>query len=254
MQGAEVKYREKRVLVIPDMHAPYHDKTVWKTILRALDCLEDGDEIVFIGDFADYYRVSRYFKDADRMDFEKELAVVNKMLDKVQEFSYERDVDVTFLEGNHENRLARYVQEHAPDIHSIVPGTNELLYITDRDWKFFQYTEVYKVGKMSFVHDVGRAGKNADKQSLVDFGGNLCFGHTHRGSVVYMGTTRGEQHVCLNVGWGGDVSSLDYKPKHKALREWQHGFGIVDFDSRGNCYAQFIPIVNKKCFVDGIQY
>lgn len=245
-----MKKISKRVLVIPDMHFPYHDMTVWKLILKACATLGKGDEVVIIGDFADFYRVSSHSKAPGRLSFEEELDSVNGGLDDLEAVQKRRGFRVTYVEGNHEYRLERYLTEKAPDLFGLVK-CRKLFRISERGWKYVGYRKGYKVGKMYFTHDMGRSGKNAAMQSLQDYGGNLCIGHTHRGAVVYAGTVRGDTHVCLNVGWGGDLSQIDYMHEKKALREWQHGFGIVDFDARGNCLAQFIPVINKSVCFDG---
>lgn len=240
-----------RVFVIPDMHVPYHDVRVWRLMLAAIrTTLSKGDKVIIIGDFADFYRVSFHAKAPHRQSFETEIEAVYRELDALYDICTKKGIDVVYLEGNHEHRLERYLVDKAPDLFGLV-SCADLFDVQDRGWIWRPYRSHYRVGKMHYTHDVGRAGKQAAAQSLADFGGNLTFGHTHRGGVVYAGTLRGETHVCLNVGWGGDYSQVDYMHDSKALREWQHGAGLVDYDGQWNCFAQFLPVVGGKFYIDG---
>ena len=102
---------------------------------------------------------------------------------------------------------------------------------------------------MTYKHDFGgKAGKYAAEESLMGFGGNLVIGHSHRGKVTYLGEGRpdGDSHFCLNVGWLGRIDEADYTDPAKVRREWQHGFGLVEYASSGLAYAQFVPIVRGK--------
>lgn len=237
----------KRILVCPDTHVPYHDIRHWELFLRVLE-REKPTHLVFIGDFADFYSISRHSKDPRRIDrLEMEVDIVNSELDKV------RAEEVIFIEGNHEDRLRRYLQDKAPELFGLT-SPRRLFRIDERGWRYFDYRSVYRLGRVYFTHDVGRSGKYAIQQSLTDFGGNLVFGHTHRGGVHYAGEIKGKTHFCLNVGWLGDVTKIDYMHQALARREWQDGFGIVDIDEIGNAYAQFIPIIKGRCLVNGRLY
>ena len=209
------------------------------------------DVVVFIGDFGDMWSVSDHSKDPARKDLLiDEVAAVNRELDKVENIIGEKAI---FIEGNHEDRLRRYLWDKAPKL----LGTAEVkkLYrIGERGWKHVHYRDYHTIAPVTYTHDLGRAGVNAARQSLLDFGGNLVFGHTHRGSVVYQGEVKGNAHFSLNVGWLGDVNEIDYMHKARAMRDWQLGFGTVIHDGPKRAFARFHPIVGGRVEVDGHVY
>lgn len=236
------------VMVIPDTHVPFHDVAAWELVLKVRQSL-DPDKVVFIGDFADFFSISSHSKDPTRkQSLAAEVEQVNAELDKVT-----AKKEVFFLEGNHEDRLRRYLQDKAPELFGLA-DTKSLFKIKDRGWRFVQYKDYIRIGKVAFTHDVGRSGKYGAFHSLTDFGGNIVFGHSHRGCVVYQGEMRGKQHFALNVGWLGDLTKMDYMHKARAERDWQLGFGIVRIEENGLGHGQFVPIIKGTCVVDGKLY
>jgi hypothetical protein len=235
-------------LLISDAHHPYVNKRAWELVVTVADCLlTPDDHCVIMGDFPDNYAVSDHRKDPRReRNFAKEINAAKAA--KVQLESVLRTDKRHYIMGNHEDRLPRYLADKAPELYDLVT-VEDLLDLSS--WEVTEYRHFTKIGKLHLTHDVERCGKNAIQQSLSDFGGNLAFAHTHRGGTGYLGNIRGEQHACINVGWLGDLDTIDYKHRAKALREWQTGFGWVDFDDRGNAWCQFIPIIGNKCIVNG---
>ena len=235
-------------MVIPDTHVPYHNKEAFELTLRAYESIRTRKKIVIIGDFADFYTVSSHSKDPGRAKLLKEeLTDVNRALDQIEKAAGKH---VTFIEGNHEDRLRRYIWDKAPELDGAC-SVPSILSLDARGWAHVPYREYYRLGCVTFTHDIGRSGKHSASQSLSDFGGNLVFGHSHRGGVFYQGEAKGASHFCLNVGWLGDVAQVDYMHRARAERDWQLGFGLVDYAEDGAATAQFIPIVRGSCIVHG---
>src|SRR6185437_14840602 len=119
----------QRLFFLGDIHAPYEDK---RSLGLALDVLEDfePDVVVCVGDLVDCYSVSSFSKDPRRtIDLKKEMDRAGAILDKIQA---PRKI---FIEGNHEDRLRRYLTEKAPEL---VPFDNDipgLLKSRERGWE-----------------------------------------------------------------------------------------------------------------------
>lgn len=240
-----------RIIVISDLHAPYHDKAAWECLLQVIRETKPAT-VVIIGDFADMYAISSHPKSLDRKrDFANELAGVNAVLDELRKAAGD-DCRIVWTEGNHEDRITRYLQSSAPELGGIKELRAEGLFkCKERNIEWVPYRRSIKIGNCSFTHDVGRCGVNTARQSLMDFGGNLVIGHSHRGGLAYQGEVKGSSHFCLNVGWLGDVNEIDYIHRNRAMRDWQLGFGVVDQDENGFSWAQFIPVLDGACVVDG---
>lgn len=234
-----------RIFVVPDMHFPFHDRRVWETMLAARREAKP-DLTVIIGDAVDCYAISSHPKSPDRKaNFKDEIDEGNAELDRL------RSRNVLFTAGNHENRYDRLIRDKAPELYGVAPSMQALLRIEKRGWEWVPYMRYKKVGRVAFTHEIGRCGVNAARQSLLDFGGNIVFGHSHRGGVAYQGAIADGKHFAMNVGWGGDVNAIDYQHRARAERDWQHGFGLVHLDASGYAWANFVPIVGGRCSVDG---
>lgn len=236
-----------KIMVCPDVHVPYQDELAWSTFLRAAEVVRP-DALVIIGDFADCLSVSFHSKTPERkISLKAEIEAVNTELDRVGRLGIPR---VVYCGGNHEFRAERYLCEKAPELFGLI-AIQDLLRIRERGWEWVPYKQWIRIGKTAFTHDVERCGVNATRQSLLDFGGNLVFGHSHRGGIAYQGTVEGDQHVAMNVGWLGSYAAIDYRAAARARRDWQHGFGMVYQDSLGYSWMQFIPVLSGRCIVDG---
>lgn len=240
-----------KVLICPDVHLPYHHKQSWETFLEVARKWKP-DKLVILGDAVDFDEVSSYIKDPnERMPFDLEVAMSNSELDKIGALKIP---DVTFCEGNHEYRLARYLAERAPELAGIV-SAKKLLKIQERGWKWVKYGHHTTIGKLHFAHDVGYSGDNAAKQSLTAFGGNIVFGHTHRAVGHYVSTINGERHVAWTLGWLGNPECISYKTRSRVLRENQHGFGIAYVRKNdGVSWVHFVPIIKGTACVEGKFY
>lgn len=230
-----------------DWHAPYHDDVAMSVFFAAMEYISP-DVVVLLGDHIDCFTISRFDKTPDRMsNLEQEVNVLNDLLDRINA------PEVHYISGNHENRLPRYLAQKAPELWGMV-SMPKLLRIKERGWHWHDYRDdAVRIGRMAFKHDVGRCGKYAAHHSLSDYGGNICFGHTHQGGTVYQSTVKGSQRVALNTGWLGDVEAVDYRHREMARRDYMHGFGLIYVDDQtGNVFPRFCAIVNGTVEVDGV--
>lgn len=240
--------KTQRVIVCPDAHHPFVDQRAWECFLGATEAARP-DTLVIIGDFADCYSVSSHTKDpARKVGFDAELKATEAALKQIYDLRIPR---VVYCEGNHEFRLQRYLADRAPELYGLTSIRDLLQIDRMRGWEWVPYRSFIRIGKVAYAHDVGRAGVNATRSSLIDFGDNLVFGHTHRLAVGYQGTVDEGMHVCMNVGWLGDYKQIDYRAQFMARRDWQHGLGKVDYDADGRGWCQAIPIINGTCMIDG---
>ncbi len=93
----------ERLLILPDCHFPYVDRRAWNLMLRvAADFAPD--QIVTMGDFADFYSVSSHSKDPERVNkLGHEVKSVNAALDQLDLLGKGRrkKIKKTFISGNH---------------------------------------------------------------------------------------------------------------------------------------------------------
>jgi predicted phosphodiesterase len=240
--------RLQPVLFIPDTHRPYHDKRAWSLVLKAARALKP-EIIVSIGDFADFYSVSSHSKNPARVANRKmEVADVNRGLDELDALGAKRK---EFIEGNHCQRLSRYLADRAPELFGLV-GTPELLHLKKRGWSFTPYKDHTKIGRLHLTHDVGASGRNATFKALDTFQHSVVTGHSHRLQYVVEGTATGESKLSGMFGWLGDAKAVDYMHRFNDRKNWALGFGIGYHDTKtGVCYLTPVPIVRYTCVVNG---
>lgn len=242
-----------RMLICPDVHAPYHDHAAWSCFLEVANMWRP-DVCVVLGDFADFAAVSSHPKVPGRLlPFATEVEYANDALDELDAALGRQCATKEFLQGNHEDRLSRYVAKQAPDLNEFVDWRG-VLQLDRRGWRVTPYKTSIAYGRLRLTHDVGRAGVQAARQSRMDTGHSLVFGHTHQLQVSYGGTVAGDRHVGATLGWLGDPEAIDYRHRDMVRREWQHGFGVAHFLADGTFWLQAIPIVRGRCVVDGKVY
>jgi hypothetical protein len=237
-------------LFIPDTHVPYEDKRAFRLMLKvAADWRPDA--LYVGGDFSDCYTVSAHSKDPARGRLlRQEVGAVNRRLDQLDALEAR---EKHFIEGNHEDRLSRYLADKAPELFGLV-SIPELFKLEQRGWTFTPYKQSRRAGKISITHDCGDAGAYAHYKALDTFQGNVVINHTHRLGITYVGNARGKSHVGAMFGWLGDVRRVDYMHRVKALRAWHLGFGVGYQEPGGVIHLQAIPIINYRCVVGGVLY
>ena len=208
--------------------------------------------VVVIGDFADFYSVSAHSKDPKRAGrLKEELKIVRAGLDDLDALRAEEKI---FVEGNHEDRMRRYVQDKAPELYTVVdmPG---LLRLKSRGWKYVPYKDDTRVGKLYLTHDVGVAGRYSAFKALDTYQHSVVTGHSHRLSYIVEGNAVGEYKVSAQFGWLGDVSKIDYMHRTTAKKNWPLGFGIGYLNpTTGIVYLVPVPIVKYSAVVNGKLY
>lgn len=244
----------RRVFILPDLHAPYHDRPAYSCALRVI-AGGGYDTVIVVGDFGDFAAVSSHPKDPARLlPFDAEIKGVNLALDQLDAACKTGGVKKKeYLEGNHETRLARYVLGIAPELRTFVDW-KDMLHIDKRRWHMTPYKESLQVGDLRVSHDFGRAGVNAARESCRDMGHSVAFGHTHRMQVHYQGQLDGTRHVGATLGWLGDPEAIDYRHKDAIRRDSIHGFGDVSVLKNGLFWLQAIPIIHGACIVNGVLY
>jgi len=228
------------MLIVSDAHRPYHDQRAWE-LMMAVGRDIRPKHVVVIGDFADFYSVSSHSKDPTRVNrLDEEIEDVKQGLDELESLDAE---DYDYIEGNHEDRLKRYLQDKAPELFTVI-GTEKLLNLNDRGWRFTPYKKSIQIGKVNYTHDVGVAGRNAVYKALEKFMHSTVTGHTHRFQYVVEGTALGEMKLSAMFGWLGDAEQVDYMHQINVNTNWALGFGVGYLDpATGINYLVPVPII-----------
>lgn len=248
----------KTALIIPDCHIPYEDKKAYALMLKAALDLKP-EEIVILGDYADFYGVNSHGRHPSLMHtLLEEVERVIMRLDELDKLF--PDSKKIFLEGNHEYRLERYIQNMAPGLFGVT-DTQSILKIDNRpNWQFVPYgpRQMHSVlgSHLRARHEpAGSSAKATASKALC----SLVYGHIHRLEESHAVGLDGTNHVAFSVGWLGDKNLDKVFGYVKNHHQWQLGFGIVRVDTDTRIfYHQKIHILNigrkYSCVVDGKYY
>lgn len=121
----ELPSNVSRWLIVADIHAPYHDEAAVLTTLRHARGNCDG--VLILGDGADSYSLSHWMRDPRRRRFSEEVKHWCEFLDMFSELG-----TVVWKLGNHEDRLERYLMQHAAELFGLDAVTWQSLCETER--------------------------------------------------------------------------------------------------------------------------
>lgn len=219
----------KKALIIPDCHRPFHDRKAYSLMIKVAQ--EVGiDEVVILGDYADFYSVSRHRKDP-RVGtlLMEEVASVKEGLDQIDQlFPQAKKV---FLEGNHELRLEAYLIDRCPELFGVTEvkflfGLNQRALWT---WIPFGRSQAYRILD-SQLYAFHRPKASTPKQHIAKTFVSSVYGDIHKIERAHAIGLDGSNFLAVCPGWLGDVSSrvFDYMP---STPQWQLGFAVVYVNS-----------------------
>lgn len=237
-----------KIAVMSDTHCPYEDPKSVDLFIKVLKSWKP-DVLVHIGDLVDFYSLSSFSKNPDKQtSFLTELEKVWALMDRLDGLAPRK----VFTEGNHCNRLQRYLFDRAPELYGYL-DVPKALQLKERGWEYYPYQEVATIGGVGFVHDLGYAGVNATRQTVQAYPDNIVFGHSHRFASYTAGNLKRDTYTAWNVGWLGDPRQIDYLPSVKVKQDWTHGFLLITIDG-GIPFFQPCKINRGKTMVDGKIY
>lgn len=237
-----------RRLLIPDVHAPFHDT---KAVAIAMQILRDfkPDEVVILGDFWDCYCLSDYTQDPMKTFkvLEEELVEGRELLKKIVAMSG----SVTFIQGNHEFRVDRYINTFASKLGGMY-SVREILGVPKSvRWIPWGPKNFHRCGKLVATHG-SLCGIHPSIAMLRKYGSSVVFGHTHMIQEHHIVNVQGEDFAAYNIGWLGDLERAGEYIKNVA--HWSHGLGLSWHAPGGEFWFQTVHIKNYQAVVNGKVY
>jgi hypothetical protein len=238
----------ERILFIPDCHFPFVDRTAWAIMLECARRFAPH-RIIQLGDFVDCLTVSSHSKDTRRLSqLGDEIASANEALDDLDALGAEHR---HMTEGNHENRLYRYLCDRAPALLDSV-NVETLLRLRERGWTWSRFGKSFQIGNLYVTHSVnGQAGESAHHRAGQRFQRSVVIGHTHRIASKVFGNVAGDRHLAHMFGWLGAELDASYNHDAEKSAMWAHGFGLGWLLPDGTVHAQAVPIIGGQAVVNG---
>lgn len=207
------KAPERRVLVIPDLHCPFHHPDAL-AFLKAVYERHNCNEVVCLGDEVDFHAFSRWPKDPDGMGAGAELkAAIEALMPFYLAFP-----NVRVCTSNHTVRPMKLMFEAGlPE--AFIPSYETMLNAPD-GWK---WADEWQIDGVKYFHGEGKSGQNAHVQFMKAYKQSLVHGHIHSyGAVSYEG-----KHFAMNAGCLIDEKLYAFKyARHMPIKP-SIGAGVV---------------------------
>lgn len=238
LKGIKPEVETKKVFVINDVHVPFQNNTMIEGVVNLLED-EQPDEIILNGDMVDFYDLSSFDKDPSRIDnLQNELDILSAMLHIFR--SACPDAKITYVVGNHEDRLRKYLWKKAPALNSL--RSLKLEEILKTDELGISLVKKYVLNGFTFVHgEIVR--QHSSYSAKAEYDKRNCSGmsaHVHRLGVYYKTTSSG------TFGWWENGCGCNLDPEYVEEPNWQNGFAMVYFDD--NAFDVHQIYVNKGKF------
>jgi len=240
----EILEMNERLVVLNDIHIPFHDTETLKSVYFGMKDAKP-DKIILAGDICDFYSISRFDKDPTRrLNLQDEVERVQTVLrDMKKKFP---KVEFTFIPGNHEERLQKYVLRNAPELFWLdetklenLLGLKELgMEFVPRRW--LEYRGVI----FSHLDRANKYGGYTAKNLGLDIGKPVVHTHTHKVGHVAMRDVDFYDNGCLCE------LDADYL---SGPSPWRQAFMIVDYIDNQPHFTQ-IPITDHKFVFNGKLY
>ena len=216
-----------RTIIFGDVHIPNQND---KAIGRLFDHIKISkpDRIIINGDLMDMWELSSFDKvPKGSKSFVDEVKLTQTFIGELKRIS---DCQITYIEGNHEFRLRKYLISVAPELYELdTLNVESILKLDDLEIEYvglpddcskfqdnFVLDQDYYVGHFNLV----RAASGATVKSLVDkYGVNIVQSHVHRGGVFYKRLITGKTLVGIE-----GYCLCDLNPSYMRNANWQSGF------------------------------
>lgn len=251
---------DRRVALVPDLHAPFENELAVGAVLDFLYA-EEPEEVVFLGDAGDHTRLSKH-RTHPRFN-----AMLNDTNDRIaQNFRRFREAvpqaRMVFNPGNHDDRILYYSREVGGELAEVRPGKlfedeaepnpslgyRELyrlddlgIELVDEDWKLAEHRIA---PELSARHGY-LTGNNSERKLLETHGRSQVHAHDHRGTITYR--TKHDPldiRVAMSCGTLSQVlpDGLGYQPDP----DWTPGMGWAHVWEDGLFQLSFLPFVQNK--------
>lgn len=238
----------KRAVVLPDVHL---DTNVPKDYLPVKKFIAEykPDKVIILGDFMNVGSMSAWDYDKKRKmegrRWIKEVEVANKELDYLEKYVKDKEDGIIYLEGNHEDRVQRYLDKN-PEMEGIIE-IEEQLGLKKRNVKWVEMNKLYKLGEMHFTHGM-YTNKYCAQKHLDVLGCNVCFGHQHKTQTAFQNQAMAKPIMSYALGTLGDKAP-DYLKGRPG--NWINQFAIYEWDTKSGRFSLTPINVIKNTFIYG---
>ena len=237
------KPKYKKVLFIPDIHAPYHDPKAINALIAFATWFKP-DIVFYMGDLIDFYAISHFVKDPIRtMMLQSEIDISVRIVKKIN--AAVNGSQKYFIRGNHEQRLQKYLWTKAAELSGLRDLKLEhILHLDELGIKYIGEGRMKFRGMVVKHGDIVRKfGAYTGRGELESTGISGISGHTHR-LAIYPLTNEAGNFIWMECGC---LCKLNPEYMNGKVPNWQQGFGIGFYkEGSRRFHIERVPIVAHK--------
>ena len=205
--------------IISDVHYPFHDQASVNIMLKMQQHFRPKN-IIIDGDFFDCATLSRFSREPQEPGaFKNQIEGGCEIIRKMQKYS-----SITMVQGNHEARLDKYINDKAPELHNLLSIKGLVNNELDTNVEYIQ--TIPSESMLALRNDllvghfnVARKYTGYTVKALVErFQTNIVQAHTHRLGEYSIRTWGRTLH-----GWESGCL-CDLSPEYVFHPNWQNGF------------------------------
>jgi hypothetical protein len=237
----------KTVLITNDWQIPFQDTKVIEGLFFPFLNWLKPDHFIWNGDIIDNYNLSEFSKNPlNKPTLIQEATQTRTYMARISKVKSIKRKD--WLWGNHEDRLRRYMWQHAGRLQLGIEDTFESIFACkDYGFNSYPYGAVVALGSLDITHgNVVRQHSGWSAKAHFDKrGGSVLIGHTHRMGSYYRTNAKGV-HVSFE---NGCLCSLT--PEWVQDPDWQQGWSVVKVAPNGSFLVQQVPVINRQRIMYG---
>lgn len=234
----------KNVAVWGDLHIPYHESDAIKAAIKLAK--EDKVDAIFLnGDVMDFFGLSFHEKNPkNRPRISEELESARQFLKGLRK--HFPNIPIYWIDGNHENRLERYLAVKAPEL----LDTSEfqiatLLRMAEYGITYLGFRTKCYFGKLLVEHGdrlKGTGGVNPARTARLKYKRSVLVNHFHKLSVDSGKQYDGDVMTCWSNG-----CLCELEPEYMEVNEHVHGVCHVQMDGDNYRVRQY-QIIDGKVY------
>lgn len=212
-------------ICINDIHIPYQDKLA---IVSVNDFIADykPNLIVLNGDIIDFYQASTFAKNPQNKSISYEIEQTKLYLTELRNAN--PDARIIYKQGNHEDRLQRYLMSKASEIYDLVNDLYQTkVGLTELNIEYV--VEPFKIGNLWHLHGHEKPGGSYNPEYITNvlwqyINNHFICGHYHRNQEKVF-----KRALDKETFWGGAVGYLAGDLDYATLNKWSQGFATIEY-------------------------
>lgn len=220
-----------RLLILPDLHIPYHDKRLIEQIANFNYKKFNATHVLFLGDVVDFEYISRFAEKDIKARLSSSIPEdMSTFADIISSFSGGTSKTI-LLEGNHEHRLNTLLAQY-PSLGMDLQSYMKYCRVpVDKVVLSWSKGETWKAGPYTFTHGLYH-GINHARRMLEAYNRTIIYGHTHDiSSYTSYHLPSEEPHFAQSCGC---LCHYDLKYMRGQPSRWQKGFAIASISRKAS--------------------